>query len=228
MKITIALFSVSLFSFSNLLAHDFKHSPGFPAPPSGLKTPGDSHGEIAVASNGEIHVSVQSGKKAGIQVYSPEGKYLRNVKGAPHDFHGFVIHKEKSGEFIYGVGLNTGSLTKMTLDGTIVFQTPVSAIPEKFIGKKKELLSPRFTSCDVAPDGTIIVTDGYGTDNLHLYNADGSYRSDVKLPTCSKICTRYLLTFVMINLVFFAATGRTNAWCILVWMENSSVNTQPA
>ena len=176
MKITIALFSVSLFSFSNLLAHDFKHSPGFPAPPSGLKTPGDSHGEIAVASNGEIHVSVQSGKKAGIQVYSPEGKYLRNVKGAPHDFHGFVIHKEKSGEFIYGVGLNTGSLTKMTLDGTIVFQTPVSAIPEKFIGKKKELLSPRFTSCDVAPDGTIIVTDGYGTDNLHLYNADGSYR----------------------------------------------------
>lgn len=177
MKLAVALCSFVLLGYSNLLAHEFKHTPGFPTPPSGLTTLGDSHGEIAVASNGEIHVSVQSGDKSGIQVYSPDGKYSRNVKGAPNDFHGFVIHKDKSGEHIYGVGLNTGTLSKMTLDGSIVFQTPVSAIPEKFVGKKKDALTPRFTSCDVTPDGSIFVTDGYGTDNIHIYNNDGSYRT---------------------------------------------------
>ena len=39
---------------------------------------------------------------AGLQVYAPDGTYLRNVPNAPSDLHGFIIHKEQDGEFIYG------------------------------------------------------------------------------------------------------------------------------
>ncbi|MEM9420233.1 MAG: family 16 glycoside hydrolase [Planctomycetota bacterium] len=169
----------ALFCTLPVAAHEFEHHSGFPEVPADWGTIGDGHGEIVVASSGEVYVSVMGGKQPGLQVYSPEGKYLRNVPGAPKDFHGFVIAQEDEGEFIYGVGLLSGTLTKMKLDGEVVFATPVSVIPEKFFWKKKDsdVINPRFTSCAVSPiDGTIYVADGYASDNIHLYNADGSYR----------------------------------------------------
>ncbi|MEM7603477.1 MAG: hypothetical protein AAF357_18945, partial [Verrucomicrobiota bacterium] len=168
---------LSLALASPLLAHDYHHQSDFPTLAEGSETVGDGHGEVAVSSRGEIYVSVQGGPHPGLQVYSAEGAYLRNVKGAPTDFHGFVIHQESAGEFIYGVGLSSGTLFKLALDGAVVFSTPFTVIPEALIGQKKEQLAPRFTSCDVAPDGTIYVVDGYGTDNIHLFEPDGSYRT---------------------------------------------------
>ena len=37
-------------------------------PPAGMKTIGDTHGDIAVSPAGEIYVSVQGGDHTGIQV----------------------------------------------------------------------------------------------------------------------------------------------------------------
>ena len=54
---------------------------------------GNMHGDVAVASNGEVYVSVMD-PKAALQVYGPDGKFLRNVPNAPADFHGFVIQKD--------------------------------------------------------------------------------------------------------------------------------------
>ncbi|MEM0913271.1 MAG: hypothetical protein AAGK09_01520 [Planctomycetota bacterium] len=177
MNVSLLLIAlVALAVHSPLFAHEFDHSPGFPSLPDGWEGVGDSHGEIAVASNGEVYVSVQGGEHPGLQVYSADGHYLRNVPDAPNDFHGFIIHQEDDGEFIYGVGLTSGTLSKLRLDGTEVFATPVSAIPEQFIWKKEGKLNPRFTSCDVAPDGTIYVADGYASDNIHLFDPDGGYR----------------------------------------------------
>ena len=65
--------------------------------PEGRPQLGNMHGDVAVSSAGEIYVSVQDAK-AGLQVYGSDGKWIRNVKGAPNDFHGFVIHKDKGGE----------------------------------------------------------------------------------------------------------------------------------
>src|SRR6188472_1364657 len=96
--------------------------------PEGRVKLGNQHGDVAVSSNGEVYVSIMD-PKAGLQVFSADGKYLRNVPGAPDDFHGFVIHKEADGEFIYGAGLKSGNIMKMALDGKVLLNIPSSTIP---------------------------------------------------------------------------------------------------
>ena len=99
--------------------------------PEGRQQLGNQHGDVAVSSTGDVYVSVQD-PAAGLQVYSPDGKFLRNVTGAPSDFHGFVIHKEADGEFLYGATLRGQTIVKMTLDGTIVMTIGSASIPDQY------------------------------------------------------------------------------------------------
>jgi hypothetical protein len=158
--------------------------------PDGKKIIGNMHGDIAVASNGEIYVSVMD-PKAGVQVFGPDGKWVRNVPNAPSDFHGFVIHKEAGGEFIYGARLGTGDILKLSLDGKTVLSIPPSAIPDDY--KKKApatrrgpdgkpqpnpdagKASVRLTAMDVAPNGDLFVSDGYSSDYVHRFDKSGKY-----------------------------------------------------
>ncbi|HEY7189844.1 MAG TPA: hypothetical protein VH436_24980 [Vicinamibacterales bacterium] len=144
--------------------------------PDGRAQLGNQHGDIAVSSTGEVYVSVQD-PAAGLQVYSPEGKFLRNVNGAPSDFHGFVIHKEADGEFLYGATLRGQTIVKMRLDGTIVMTIGSSAIPDqyKIRNARSNLLSLLLTGLDVAPNGDIYVTDGYASDYIHRFDKTGKY-----------------------------------------------------
>src|SRR5262245_24424986 len=144
--------------------------------PEGRAQLGNQHGDIAVSAAGEVYVSVQD-PAAGLQVYSPEGKFLRNVNGAPSDFHGFVIHKEADGEFLYGATLRGQTIVKMRLDGTIVMTIGSSAIPDQFKirNARSNLLSLLLTGLDVAPNGDIYVTDGYASDYIHRFDKTGKY-----------------------------------------------------
>jgi hypothetical protein len=136
---------------------------------------GNMHGDVAVASNGEVYVSVMD-PKAALQVYAPDGRFLRNVPNAPADFHGFVIHKEADGEFIYGPRLGAGNILKLTLDGAEVLNIPASAIPDEFKNKDKEGRPiVRLTGMDVAPNGDLFVTDGYASDYVHHFDKTGKY-----------------------------------------------------
>ena len=158
--------------------------------PDGKKNIGNMHGDIAVASNGEIYVSVMD-PKAGVQVFGPDGKWVRNVPNAPADFHGFVIHKDADGEFIYGARLGAGNILKLKLDGTVVLDIPQTAIPDEFKSKTpkmkkgpdgKDVPNPdagkgvvRLTAMDVAPNGDLYVTDGYSSDYVHRFDKTGKY-----------------------------------------------------
>jgi len=138
--------------------------------PSDRDKLGNMHGDVAVSSAGEVYVSVQD-PKAGVQVYGSDGQWIRNVKGAPSDFHGFVIHKDKDGEFLYGPRLGNGEILKMSLDGEIKLRIPASAIPDKF--KKNGRV--RLTAMDVAPNGDLFVVDGYSSDYVHHFDKAGKY-----------------------------------------------------
>src|ERR1041385_1796896 len=154
----------------------------FTAVPDWLKLPedrpkiGDTHGDVAVSSKGDVYVSVQD-PQAGLQVYASDGRFLRNVPDAPSDFHGFVIRKQPDGEFIFGARLSGQTILKMTLDGKVVLNIPASAIPDEFKNKnaKTGKTSVSLTGMDVAPNGDLYVTDGYASDYVHRFDRAGKY-----------------------------------------------------
>ena len=144
--------------------------------PQGREQLGNQHGDVAVSSTGEVYVSVQD-PSAGLQVFSPEGAFLRNVTGAPSDFHGFVIRKQADGEFLYGATLRGQTIVKMTLEGNIVMTIGSSAIPDQYKVRnaRSNQLALLLTGLDVAPNGDIYVTDGYASDYIHRFDKAGKY-----------------------------------------------------
>lgn len=173
------------------VAADWKATADWLKLPEGRPQLGNMHGDIAVSSKGDVYVSTQD-PKAGVQVYGPDGKWLRNLPDGPTDFHGFVIKKQADGEFIYGPRLSAQTIVKLTLDGKKVLEITAAGIPEEFKnktgpGKKKNdkgepVKDPnegksfvRLTGMDVAPNGEWFVTDGYSTSYVHRFDKDGKY-----------------------------------------------------
>lgn len=170
--LTISILAATLMSG---VTAEYKAIPNWLKLPEGRSQIGNMHGDVAVSSNGDIYVSVLDTNTA-LQVFRADGKFLRDVKGAPNDLHGFVIRKQKDGEFLYGPRLQEGTILKMTLNGKIVLEIPPSAIPDEFKKKKKDgTPSVRLTGMDVAPNGDLYVTDGYSTDYIHRFDRKGKY-----------------------------------------------------
>ena len=144
--------------------------------PAGRAQLGNQHGDVAVSSTGDVYVSVQD-PAAGLQVFAPDGTFLRNVNGAPSDFHGFVIHKEAGGEFIYGATLRGQTIVKMTLEGNIVMTIGSASIPDQYKVRnaRSNQLALLLTGLDIAPNGDIYVTDGYASDYIHRFDRTGKY-----------------------------------------------------
>src|SRR5947207_659547 len=161
---------------SRLSALDYKPVADWLKLPEGRTNIGNMHGDVAVSAKGEVYVSVMD-PKAGVQVYAPDGRFLRNVPDAPSDFHGFVIRKQADGEFIFGVRLREQTIVKMTLDGKAVWTIPASAIPDEFKTRnaRSGQLALALTGVDVAPNGDVYATDGYASDYIHRFDRTGKY-----------------------------------------------------
>ncbi len=158
------------------LAQDYQAVPDWPDLPAGLETLGPMHGDIAVSEAGDVYVSVET-EGMGVQVYSAEGTYLRSLENAPADLHGFVIRDAGDGEHIYGVSLRGQKFVKMTLDGEIVLDIPRAAIPMEYWVENQfsDELGVLLSGMDVAPNGDLFVTDGYSSDYIHHFDAEGHY-----------------------------------------------------
>lgn len=146
--------------------------------PDGRAQLGNQHGDVAVSSTGEVFVSVQD-PQAGLQVFGPDGAFLRSVPRAPSDLHGFVIRQQPDGEFIYGATMFGQTVVKMRLDGTLMMTIGSSAIPDRFKTRnaRSGQLALVLTSVDVAPNGDIYVADGYASDYIHRFSSAGQYLS---------------------------------------------------
>src|SRR6202789_550826 len=148
----------------------------FLTPPPGMATVGDSHGDIAVSPTGEIYISVQGGDHAGIQVYSADGHYLRNVPGAPTDLHGFIITRGRDGKpYIFGVSRLAQQIVQIALDGRKVLTIPATSVPDQYQNHEAGKPATNLTGIAVAPNGDIYVTDGYGLDFIHRFDKNGKY-----------------------------------------------------
>jgi hypothetical protein len=88
---------------------------------AGRETLGQMHDDTAASRAGEVYVSVETAGM-GLQVFSPDGHYLRSLENAPADLHGFVIRDAGDSEHIYGVSLRGQKFVKMTLAGDVILE----------------------------------------------------------------------------------------------------------
>jgi hypothetical protein len=144
--------------------------------PAERATLGPMHGDIAVSKAGEVYVSIET-PGMGVQVFAPDGRYLRSLEQAPADLHGFVIRDAGDGEHIYGVSLRGQKFVKLTLAGEVVLEIARDAIPREYwtANRFSTELGVLLSGMDVAPNGDLYVTDGYSSDYIHRFDSHGRY-----------------------------------------------------
>ncbi|SKA80575.1 hypothetical protein SAMN02745166_00656 [Prosthecobacter debontii] len=168
-----SLFSILALSSTALADVAYEFAPNFITPPAGKETIGNGHGEIACDSAGNFYVSVQGpeNKDAGVQVYGPDGKFIKALP-LPNSLHGFVIREDEGHEYLFGAVLGEARVIKAKLDSSIVMEIPTSAFPADKAGPK----GLKLTNCDVAPNGDIYVVDGYGIDWIFVFDRAGKFK----------------------------------------------------
>lgn len=125
---------------------------------------GSTHGGVAVDKSGKVYVSTDGPN--GIIVYQPDGTFLKSWGEPSRRFHSLVHRVENGKEFLYAAGGDR--VCKLDLDGNIVLSIEHKEGSEDRPWKKA-------TAADVAPDGTIYVADGYGTNLIYKYSQDGKF-----------------------------------------------------
>jgi hypothetical protein len=182
--LTTLLLSTSLANAD--LSYEFV--PNFLKPPAGLETIGNGHGEIQVDAAGNLYVSVEGQDKGGIQVYSPDGNYLKHIE-LPATLHGFSIRKSTDGEFIYAAVLSQQKVIKATLDGKIVLEIPRSSFPAEIADPVSILLKDGKTLRGHSPVNqgdsiTLTLTDG---QTQKVAKADIATKGNVVLANGTKL-----------------------------------------
>lgn len=154
--------------------HKYEWVRGWGKLPAGMSY-GSTHGGVVVDAQNHIYISTDGDQS--IIVLDADGKHVRSIgkEWKPdkdgNGTHDMQIHREGRQEFIYLVSLFRREFAKITLTGEPVW---VKGYPEQSgVYKAKEEFRP--TGITVAPNGDFYVTDGYGSNYIHRYNAKGDY-----------------------------------------------------
>src|SRR5688572_7316254 len=150
-------FFIALVSTTALTAElKFAIAPNFFETMPGNQQLGPCHGGAVIDKAGNIYVTTDT--KRGIVVFSAEGKFLRAV--GPTRIHGLEIRDENGVEYIYAARPSDHEVVKLKLDGEQVWA--IRFPQEAGIYKDEKGVNP--CAVTVAPDGSIFIADGYGSD----------------------------------------------------------------
>jgi DNA-binding beta-propeller fold protein YncE len=148
---------------------------------------GPCHGGVVIDKAGDIYVTTDTPR--GIVVFSRAGKFLRAV--GPTHIHGLELREENGTEYLYCARASDHEVVKLKLDGGQVWAIH---FPEE-AGLYKE--AKEFNPCavTVAPDGSIFVADGYGSNYVLKFDKDrkfvkafgGPGEAEGKFKTCHGI-----------------------------------------
>lgn len=128
---------------------------------------GPCHGGLVIDKAGQIYVTTDTPR--GIVIYSPEGKFLRAV--GPSHIHGLEVREEEGVEYIYGARPSQHEVVKLKLDGTQVWSLKC---PEGTgVHKDPNAFNP--CALTVAPDGSIFIADGYGSNYILKLDRDRKF-----------------------------------------------------
>ena len=103
----------------------------------------------------------------GILIFDEKGKQVGQV--GPGNIHALFIREEAGKEYIWASHTAGKRLVKMTLEGKELFQ-----IPNEKTGEIKGGWGG-VTAADIAPDGSIFVALGYGSNFIHKFDSDGKW-----------------------------------------------------
>ncbi len=189
MKSLVQLLLTLILASAPAIAADLKYSLApdfFDALPGGQPL-GACHGGLVIDRAGNIYVTTDTPR--GILVYTAAGKFLRAV--GPSHIHALEIREEDGVEYIYAARPSQHEVIKLRLDGERVWSltTPLESglYPD---GKG-------FNPCavTVAPDGSLFVADGYGSNHVLKFDRErkfvkafgGKGEAEGKFNTCHGI-----------------------------------------
>jgi hypothetical protein len=150
-------------------AMTFDTVPGWGLGDDGKSVLGGTHGGVVIDKAGNIYTSAN----IGVFVFSPDGKVIRRFVGPEYSsIHDMEIRDEADGEFIYGARNAAAEGIKFHSEtGDIVLKLPFPE--ESGLGLKK--FAP--TAITVAPNGDIILSDGYASNHIFKFDKTGKYLS---------------------------------------------------
>ena len=126
---------------------------------------GSTNGGVAIDKAGKIYFSTDTVK--GILIYDEKGKQTGQM--GPGNIHDLFIREEAGQEYIWASHTAGKRLVKMTLEGKEVFQIPNEKTAEVKGGWGG------VTAADIAPDGSIFVALGYGSNFIHKFDEQGQW-----------------------------------------------------
>jgi DNA-binding beta-propeller fold protein YncE len=164
----------------SIAPHFFEENPG------GQQL-GPCHGGAVVDKAGNIYITTDTPR--GIVVYSPQGKFVRHF--GPIRIHGLEIREENGVEYIYGARPSDHQVVKLKLDGTT--EWTLEYPQESGLYKDAKGFNP--CAVTVAPDGSIFVADGYGSNYVLKFDKNrkfvksfgGPGEAEGKFKTCHGI-----------------------------------------
>src|SRR6267378_3354420 len=130
---------------------------------------GPCHGGVVLDKAGNIYVTTDT--ERGIVVFSPKGKFLRAF--GPTRIHGLELREENGAEYIYAARPADHEVVKLKLDGEQVW---VIGFPKEagfYVLKEVDAFKP--CAVTVAPDGSIFIADGYGSNYILKYDKDRKF-----------------------------------------------------
>ncbi len=136
---------------------------------------GGTHGAIATDKAGNLYVSTQS--ETGILVYEPGGRLLKTIANQYPEVHSLYSATEDGSEIFYatvqkGTPAENWLVVKIKTDGTVLQK--ITAPAEAGFKTPNEW---RVTSVVPAPDGSIVVANGYGDSRIFRFDKNGNYLS---------------------------------------------------
>ena len=167
-RIVLTLLTLT-FVASTSLAADLKFNivPDFFDARPGNQSLGPCHGGAVIDRAGEILVTTDTPR--GIVVFSPQGKFLRAF--GPTRIHGLELRVENGVEYIYGARPADHEVVKLKLDGSQ--EWAIHFPPEAGIYKDANQFKP--CAVTVAPDGSIFVADGYGSNHVLKFDKNRKF-----------------------------------------------------
>jgi len=188
-RLTAALLGLIAFVSTATFAAELKYSivPNYFEQNPGQKSLGPCHGGVVIDKAGNIYVTTDT--ERGIVVYSPAGKFLRAV--GPTRIHALEIREENGVEYIYAARPSDHEVVKLKMDGSVVWV--IGAPDEAGLYKDGAGFNP--CAVTVAPDGSIFVADGYGSNYVLKFDKNrrfvkafgGPGEAEGKFKTCHGI-----------------------------------------